>query len=72
MPDCELLDKCLFFNDRMAEMPSTSNMIKFMYCNDDFTGCARYTVRNNAGADAVPDDLFPNQKDRAKEILAKL
>lgn len=72
MPDCELLSNCIFFNDRMAEMPSTSNIIKFMYCNDNFTGCARYIVRKSAGSAAVPQDLFPNQNDRAKEILAKL
>jgi hypothetical protein len=29
-------------------------------------------MRGKAGKDAVPDDLFPNQSDRAREILGKL
>lgn len=71
MPDCELLPTCIFFNDRMANMPSTSNVFKMMYCNDNFVKCARHMVREDAGKEAVPEDLFPNQQDRAKEILLK-
>lgn len=71
MPDCELLAGCIFFNDRMANMPSTSNVFKMIYCTDNFEGCARYTVRKAAGKEAVLDDLFPNQMERAKEILEK-
>lgn len=71
MPDCELLSGCIFFNDRMANMPSTSNVFKMMYCNDNFEGCARYTVRKEAGKENVPEDLFPNQIEKAREILSK-
>lgn len=69
MPDCELLQQCLFFNDKMADMPSTSNMIKLMYCTDQFSGCARYQVRRQLGGGAVPGDLFPNQGERARAII---
>ena len=69
MPDCDLLSGCIFFNDRMADMPSTSTVFKMMYCNDNFEGCARYAVRTAAGKAAVPDDLFPNQMERAIEML---
>lgn len=71
MPDCELLSGCIFFNDRMSNMPSTSNVFKMMYCNDNYEACARYTVRSKAGKEAVLEDLFPNQMDRAKEILGR-
>jgi hypothetical protein len=71
MPDCELLSGCSFFNDQMANMPSTSNVIKMLYCNDNFEGCTRYTVRRKAGREAVLDDLFPNQAERAREILSR-
>ncbi|QWV93163.1 hypothetical protein KP004_18655 [Geomonas oryzisoli] len=71
MPDCELLSGCIFFNDQMANMPSTSNVFKMMYCTDNFEACARYTVRKAAGKEAVPEDLFPNQIERAREILDK-
>ena len=69
MPDCQLLSRCLFFNDRMANMPSTSNVFKMMYCNDNYSACARFMVRSECGSDQVPEDLFPNQTDRAKTIL---
>lgn len=70
MPDCELLTTCIFFNDMMANMPSTSSVFKFMYCNDNFTGCARHMVRKELGKDGVPTDLFPNQSDRVPRIIS--
>ena len=69
MPDCEYLNGCIFFNDKMANMPSTSNVFKMMYCTDNFPGCARFMVRAEIGRDRVPDDLFPNQGDRARTII---
>ncbi|MBU5638542.1 hypothetical protein KOM00_17580 [Geomonas sp. Red69] len=71
MPDCEVLSGCIFFNDQMANMPSTSTVFKMMYCTDNFEACARFTVRREAGKEAVPEDLFPNQIDRARQILGK-
>lgn len=71
MPDCELLSNCLFFNDKMANMPSTSNVFKMMYCNDNYSACARFMVRSQRGPNQVPTDLFPNQTDRAQTILAR-
>ena len=71
MPDCDLLSGCIFFNDQMANMPSTSNVFKMMYCNDNFEGCARYTVRRGAGKEAVLDELFPNQIERARQRLSR-
>lgn len=70
MPDCDYLKGCIFFNDKMGDMPSTSSVFKMMYCNDNFLGCARFMVRTELGMEQVPDDLFPNQVDRAKAILA--
>lgn len=70
MADCELVSGCIFFNDMMSNMPSTSSVFKLMYCNDNFTGCARYVVRSEMGKEAVPADLFPNQIDRAHLITS--
>jgi len=69
MPNCELLEKCIFFNDMMSNMPSTSNVIKLMYCEDRHQDCARYMVRKESGIEGVPMDLFPNQTDRVPGIL---
>ncbi|NCC06393.1 MAG: hypothetical protein EOM37_20620 [Proteobacteria bacterium] len=69
MPDCELTTKCLFFNDKMTNMPSTANMMKRKYCQGDFEQCARYIVCKALGRDKVPTDLTPSQVDKAKQII---
>lgn len=69
MANCDLLEKCIFFNDNMANMPSTSDMFKKMYCRTDFQKCARHMIVDALGRGTVPPDLFPNQTDRAKSII---
>jgi hypothetical protein len=70
MSDCELLQTCIFFNDRMANMPSTAEIIKQQYCKGDNSNCARYMVFSSVGRDKVTPDLFPNNTDRAMQIIA--
>ncbi len=70
MKDCELLEKCIFFNDKMVGMPSMAEVIKLRYCKDDNTGCARHMVCKSLGREKVPADLFPNQVDRAEKLMA--
>ena len=70
MADCELLEKCVFFNDKMANMPSTAEVIKMRYCREDNSGCARYMVYKALGRGKVPQDLFPNNTEMAKQIIA--
>ncbi|MGB7848761.1 MAG: hypothetical protein WBL63_24330 [Candidatus Acidiferrum sp.] len=60
---------CPFFTDKMMAMPSVTNLMKETYCHGDKMQCARYQV-STAGI-APPLDLFPNDHDRAKEILGK-
>ncbi|MBN1648272.1 MAG: hypothetical protein JW874_09580 [Spirochaetales bacterium] len=69
MADCECLPGCPFFNDRMGSKPATADLYKMQYCKSDFETCARYMVFKALGKPAVPGDLYPNQKDRATEIL---
>jgi len=69
MANCDLLETCIFFNDNMAEMPSTSDVFKKMYCKSDFGKCARHMIVESLGRGTVPSDLFPNQTDRAKSII---
>lgn len=68
MEKCEFFEKCPFFNDTMASMPSLAEMMKDKYCRDDFKSCARYQVRITGKT--APPDLYPNQVVRVKEILA--
>jgi len=69
MTNCELTDKCVFFNGHMANMPSTADMLKQMYCQKDFDKCARYMVVKAIGREKVPLDLFPNQTEKATTII---
>jgi len=70
MEKCELTATCIFFNDQMAGMPSTAAVYKKMYCEQAFDTCGRYQIFKAIGRENVPKDLFPNQADRAKEIIA--
>jgi hypothetical protein len=70
MADCECLAGCIFFNDKMASRPATANTYKRHFCQEDSTTCARYMVFKARGKGSVPSDLYPNQQDRAKTIIA--
>jgi hypothetical protein len=72
MADCELLEGCVFFNDKMANMPATAELYKDQYCRENNLECARYVVFKALGREKVPLDLFPNMKDRAQEIIATI
>ena len=69
MKNCELIEKCIFFNDRMANMPSTAEIFKMKFCKGEFAECARHIVCDATGRDSVPADLFPNQSERARKIV---
>ncbi len=72
MADCERLSGCPFFNDKMANMPTMANLMKKKYCQGNKLYCARYTVFQKLGREKVPADLFPNQIERALEIINHL
>ena len=71
MAECPLLAKCIFFNDKMASMPTASELMKKKYCLKDNTTCARYMVCSTLGREHVPADLFPNNVDRVKVLLSQ-
>ncbi len=66
MAECERLEKCPFFHDRMSGMKSVVNLMKEQFCLGDKTKCARYLV-SNAGL-PVPADLFPADYERAVQL----
>ena len=55
----------------MANRPNISASFKRLYCRGDNSKCARYMVFEALGVGRAPDDLFPNQEDRAKQIIAE-
>ena len=69
MAECECLAGCPFFNDQMKDMEGMANIYKRKYCRGDSTECARHMVFVRLGKEAVPGDLYPNMRDRARKIL---
>ena len=69
MADCERLNKCPFFGDKLAFMPKTAATMKQSYCYGDKSGCARYLLASKGIS--IPPDLFPNDNARALQILSK-
>jgi len=69
MAECERLDECPFFNDRLNNMPPVAEAMKRRYCMRNYTLCARYVVKSFLGRKHVPADLFPSDKTWAKILL---
>lgn len=69
MAVCEILPSCIFFNDKMKDMPGTTSFFKLKFCQGDNTHCARHMVLIACGRGNVPVDLFPNQEERANKII---
>jgi hypothetical protein len=69
MADCMCLPKCVFFNDKMADMPATAERMKTKLCRGDNAQCARFMVFNTLGRDKVPGNLYPNMVERAKVLI---
>ena len=70
MADCEHLAECMFFNDKMAGMPATAELMKDKYCRSDNTKCARYVVSQKLGKRNVPPDLYPRNMERALRMIS--
>jgi len=71
MATCELLKTCIFFNDKMADMPAVADLMKKRYCESDFQACARMKVVKALGRENVPTDMFPNQDDYAQQVIGQ-
>jgi hypothetical protein len=69
MADCELIDGCMFFNNKMQNMPATAGLVKDKFCKGDFASCARYRVYKALGRPSVPQDLYPQQSEKVEMII---
>ena len=58
MADCEFLENCLFFNDKLENMPTASGMMKNMYDKWHHAKGSRYRIAIDLGKSAVPDHMF--------------
>lgn len=72
MAQCDLINGCIFFNDKMADMPAISSRYKDKYCRDSYQTCARFQIFKEFGRENVPANLFPNQESSVPDISARL
>lgn len=70
MAECEKLEGCPFFHDKMRNMPAMADIIKKRYCLGSNAECARYKVFRTLGPGTVPDDLFPGDQEYAERLIA--
>jgi hypothetical protein len=69
-PECPRLSGCPFFNNKFKSMPAAAELAKKSYCrSSEHVGCARYIVAQAMGASAVPDNLYPDQAERAHAMI---
>jgi hypothetical protein len=71
MAECESIEKCAFFHDKMAKVPASANLMKDNYCKKNFHNCARFMVSKHLGKGSVPSDLYPNETERANKLIWK-
>jgi hypothetical protein len=70
MADCEMLERCPFFNETMRGMPDHAELFRQLYCHGGNDICARYMILKKLGRESVPLDLFPNEVSRANILIA--
>jgi len=65
---CELLKTCSFF---VVEVKNAALAEKFKrsFCYNNKESCARYMIAKAAGLDNIPDALYPNEFDKALDII---
>lgn len=67
---CERIDVCSFFIYEM-KVGSIAHRFKERYCRSCKEACAIYMVFSSCGENSVPRDLYPNEYDRALDILSR-
>ncbi|MGE5580138.1 MAG: hypothetical protein ACM3WU_08865 [Bacillota bacterium] len=66
---CELLDTCLFYNNKMPIESALGRMYKASYCQSNKEKCARHMVTVAVGRQFVDSNLYPNMIDKARRII---
>ena len=64
-----LREVCKYFKDQSSNS-ETIDKIKENYCSNNNLHCAIYMVSQALGNDKVPDDLLPEEKPKAYEIIS--
>lgn len=71
MANCKILNICPFFNNKMGMEALAADFYKKKFCQGDYSSCARYTLYTTLSNNEVPLDLYPNELERAINIITK-
>ena len=72
METCELRSECaLFQTGRLHELGGLAHLFEERYCKGGKDRCLRYQIAQQRGVEWVPADLYPNDQDAARSLLAQ-
>jgi len=66
---CRFAAFCTFINETTLKNPSQAAKYKISYCNSNSANCARYLISRALGRQSLPDDLLPEEMNRAERIV---
>ncbi len=72
MRGCPWLHVCSFYQKQGPKNLPVSSLHKIKYCLGDFGACARHSLFQELGSQSVPDDLTPDESEKALRLLAKM
>ena len=65
------MGKCEFFEICSFSKSGSNQELKTSYCDGEPLRCARFMVYQGVGEDKVPEDMLPDEKMKAYEIIAE-
>lgn len=68
MTECEYTAVCEFFVSEVGYSPELNHKMKQQFCLEDNAGCARLLAKDAVGADRVPPEMLPTDR----ELLSQL
>jgi hypothetical protein len=71
MEECEYLETCLFYVGKMKERPEDTGWLREEYCHKSPLRCARHMIAEAIGEADIPDNLYPDEKMKAYELIAE-
>lgn len=72
MSECEFIEECPFFQDKLVEKPVEVEELKEKYCRNNNLNCALYMIAQAVGKEKIPPHLSPDEKTIAYQIIAEL
>ena len=67
--ECEFMEVCPFFNDKLKRQPNKVEELKEKYCRNNNLNCARYMVAHALGREMMPEELYPHETHRAYLLI---